>query len=111
MRTLITGGTGVIGAEVARLLIGRGTTEITLFDVNDSLRRLDDIEGTVTFVRSDVGIFSHVLDVVRSSRAEMISHLGAMPWILLPPGKIHEFLCKFSWPFADHLIETVGQRL
>jgi nucleoside-diphosphate-sugar epimerase len=64
LRSLITGGTGFIGAEVARLLIGRGTTEITIFDVNDSLRRLEDIAGTVTSVKDDVGIFSHTQDAV-----------------------------------------------
>jgi threonine 3-dehydrogenase len=78
MRTLITGGTGFIGAEVARLLIGRGATHVTLFDVNHSLRRLEDIARGVTIVKGDVGTFSHVLEAVRSSRAEIIYHLGAM---------------------------------
>jgi threonine 3-dehydrogenase len=78
MGTLITGGTGFIGAEVARLLIGRGTTDITLFDVNDSRRRLKDISDKVTIVKGDVGNSSHVLDAVRSSRADVIYHLGAM---------------------------------
>ena len=78
MGTLITGGTGFIGAAVARLLISRGTTDITLFDVSDSRRRLDDIGDAVTVVKGDVGNFSHVLDAVRLSRAEVIYHLGSM---------------------------------
>ena len=78
MGTLITGGTGFIGAEVARLLISRGTTDITLFDVSDSRWRLEDIADAVTIVKGDVGTFSHVLNAVRSSRAEVIYHLGAM---------------------------------
>jgi threonine 3-dehydrogenase len=78
MGTLITGGTGFIGAEVARLLIDRGTTDITLFDVSDSRRRLDGIADKVTIVKGDVGNSDDVLDAVRSSRAETIYHLGAM---------------------------------
>src|SRR5262245_10494802 len=78
MRTLITGGTGFIGGAVARLLIGRGTTDITLFDVNDQARRLKDIASSLNIVKGDLGTFSHVLDAVRSSRAEIIYHLGAM---------------------------------
>jgi threonine 3-dehydrogenase len=89
---LITRGTGFIGAEVARALIGRGTTGITLFDVHDSRRRLEDIGDRVTIVKGDVGIFSHVLDAVRSSRAEIIYHLGAMlsvPSEQDPPAAFH----------------------
>jgi nucleoside-diphosphate-sugar epimerase len=92
MRTLITGGTGFIGAEVARALIGRGSTGITLFDVHDSRRRLEDIGDRVTIVKGDVGILSHVLDAVRSSRAEIIYHLGAMlsvPSEQDPPAAFH----------------------
>ena len=92
MGTLITGGTGFIGAAVARLLISRGTTDITLFDVSDSRRRLDDIGDAVTVVKGDVGNFSHVLDAVRLSRAEVIYHLGSMlslPSERDPPAAIH----------------------
>ena len=92
MRTLITGGTGFIGAEVARALIGRGNTCITLFDVHDSRQRLEDIADRVTIVKGDVGILSHVLDAVRSSRAEIIYHLGAMlsvPSEQDPPAAFH----------------------
>jgi nucleoside-diphosphate-sugar epimerase len=92
MRTMITGGTGFIGAEVARLLIGRGNTDITLFDVSDSRLRLEDIADKVTIVKGDVGNLSHVLGAVRSSRAEIIYHLGAMlslPSEHDPPAAFH----------------------
>ena len=56
MRTLITGGSGFIGAEVARVLIGRGRTDVTLFDVRDSRQRLEDIGDRVTIVKGDVEI-------------------------------------------------------
>ena len=65
MATLITGGTGFIGAEMARILLREGESDVTLFDIDDSRRRLDDIADEVKVVRGDVGNFSHVLDVVR----------------------------------------------
>jgi nucleoside-diphosphate-sugar epimerase len=92
MGTLITGGTGFIGAAVARLLISRGTTDITLFDISVSLGRLEDIGESVTVVKGDVGNFSHILDAVRSSRADVIYHLGSMlslPSERDPPAAIH----------------------
>ena len=78
MATLITGGTGFIGAEMARILLREGESDVTLFDIDDSRRRLDDIADKVKVVRGDVGNFSHVLDVVRESGAEVVFHMGSM---------------------------------
>ena len=64
MATLITGGTGFIGAEVVRTLLDRGETELVAFDLNPSARRLDDVAERVTVVLGDLGNFSHVLYVV-----------------------------------------------
>jgi threonine 3-dehydrogenase len=92
MGTLITGGTGFIGAEIARLLISRGTTDITLFDVSDRRQRVFDLGDAITVFKGDVGNFSHVLEAVRSSRAEVIYHLGAMlslPSEQDPPSAFH----------------------
>ena len=52
----------------------------------------EDIGGKVTIVKGDVGNFSHVLDAVRSSRADIIYHLGAMlslPSEQDPPAAFH----------------------
>lgn len=78
MATLITGGTGFIGAEIARILLGRGESDITLFDIRDSTQRFDDIADRVSVARGDVGVFSHVLDAVRQSGAEVVYHMGGM---------------------------------
>ena len=78
MATLITGGTGFIGAEVARLLLNRGEDNITVFDVRPSTQRLDEIARDVKLVPGDLGNFSHVLDVVRQSSPEIVYHLGGM---------------------------------
>ncbi|MFO1094902.1 MAG: NAD(P)-dependent oxidoreductase [Planctomycetaceae bacterium] len=78
MATLITGGTGFIGAEVVRTLIQRGETDVTVFDINTSTQRLDDVATQVTIRKGDLGNFSQVLDAVRESRADVIYHLGGM---------------------------------
>ena len=78
MATLVTGGTGFIGAEVVRTLLDRGTTELVVFDLNPSTQRLDEVAERVTVVRGDLGNFSHVLDVVRQAQPATIYHLGGM---------------------------------
>jgi len=78
MGTLITGGTGFIGAEVVRTLIHRGASNLTVFDINNSTQRLDEVAAAVTICKGDLGNFSHVLDVVKASQANVIYHLGGM---------------------------------
>jgi threonine 3-dehydrogenase len=78
MAILITGGTGFIGSQIARILRGRGEERLVLFDANPSTQRLDDLAGEVEVVRGDLGNFGHVLDVVRRTRPRVIYHLGAM---------------------------------
>ena len=58
MAVLVTGGTGVIGAEVARLLLDRGEERVVLFDRNPSTRRLGDAAERVEVVRGDLGILA-----------------------------------------------------
>src|SRR5262245_13001763 len=78
MAVLVTGGTGVIGAEVARLLLERGEERVVLFDRNPSTQRLGDAAERVEMVRGDLGLFSHVLDAVDRVRPTAIYHLGGM---------------------------------
>jgi threonine 3-dehydrogenase len=76
--TLITGGTGFIGAEVVRLLLNRGEQDIAVFDINPSARRLDGVADRIEIVRGDLGNFSHMLDIVKKARPTTIYHLGGM---------------------------------
>lgn len=78
MTILITGGTGLIGAEVARLLLEKGEKSPVLFDLNPSPNRVEDIADQVDIVSGDVGNFSHVLNVVKQARPSAIYHLAAM---------------------------------
>ena len=70
MTTLITGGTGFIGATVARLLLARGEPRPVVFDRNPSPQRLDDIADQVEIIQGDLGNFSHVLHAVERLRRE-----------------------------------------
>jgi len=78
MSSLITGGTGFIGAELARLLLKRGETKPVVLDLSSSTQRLDDIADRVNLVRGDVGDFSDVLNTVKVFKPDVIYHLGGM---------------------------------
>jgi threonine 3-dehydrogenase len=91
MAVLITGGTGVIGAEVARLLLDQGEERVVLFDRSPSTKRLGDAAERVEVIRGDLGLFSHVLDAVQTTQPTAIYHLGAMLSLLCeadPPAAI-----------------------
>jgi nucleoside-diphosphate-sugar epimerase len=77
MATLITGGTGFIGAQVARVLAERGERPI-LFDINDRKTLLKGVENKVTVVKGDVSNYSHVFNVVKRYDIDVIYHLGSM---------------------------------
>ncbi|MEM8741363.1 MAG: NAD-dependent epimerase/dehydratase family protein [Pseudomonadota bacterium] len=78
MRSLITGGAGFIGREVARSLAARGDGPIAVFSRAPSAARLGDLAAHVTPLAGDLGSFSHVLDAVRMARPQIIYHLGAL---------------------------------
>jgi nucleoside-diphosphate-sugar epimerase len=76
--TLITGGTGFIGAEVARMLDQDGVEPIAVFDLRTSSQRLDDVAKRVEIIQGDLGNFSHVLNAVRRTKPKTIYHFGGM---------------------------------
>jgi threonine 3-dehydrogenase len=77
MPKLITGGTGFVGAELARGLAERGE-EIILFDIAPNYERLDGIEKRVKLVLGDLKVWAEVYNVVKDYRIEGIYHLGSM---------------------------------
>jgi threonine 3-dehydrogenase len=77
MASLITGGTGLVGAELAHLLVERGEEVVVC---NRTLRhdRIEDIKDRVTAVSADVSIAAHVFNLVRDYKITDIYHIGAM---------------------------------
>ena len=78
MTALITGGTGFLGSEVARVLLSAGETRITLFDLDPSTERLADLADTVSVIRGDLGNAAEVDEAVAASRPDTVYHLGGM---------------------------------
>ena len=71
-------GTGVIGAEIARILLGKDGVKPVAFDLNPSAQRLGDSAKEVDILRGDLGTFSDVLHAVKATQPEVIYHLGGM---------------------------------
>ena len=69
---------GLIGAEVARLLVEQGEKQPVLFDLHPSSRRIEELGPGADVIRGDVGTFGHVLSAVKRVRPTVIYHLGAM---------------------------------
>lgn len=76
MTNLITGGSGLVGAELAHILLGRNEKVVVFDRVNGF--RLRDIDGKVTFVQGDLGTWSEVINVVKEHQVTYIYHMGAM---------------------------------
>jgi threonine 3-dehydrogenase len=77
MAKLITGGTGYIGAELARILANRGE-EVVIFDVVINRKRIEDIENKVKIIQGDLANWSHVANVIKDNHINEIYHLGSM---------------------------------
>jgi threonine 3-dehydrogenase len=77
MASLITGGSGVIGAELAHILVNRGE-EVILFNRTTKSPRIDDIASKVKWVQGDVANWSQVVSAVKENNIENIYHTGAM---------------------------------
>lgn len=77
MAKLITGGTGFIGAELARMLVDR-QEEVVLFDVAPNAVRIKGMEDRVKLVLGNLANCSEVFNVVKDHPIEGIYHLGGM---------------------------------
>ena len=84
MTVLITGGTGFIGAEIARQLVVQGAQNIFILHRRSNFQRLQDIAGQLHFVQADLGDVARITEVVQQIQPEVIYHLGA---VLTGPGE------------------------
>jgi len=79
-RSLITGGAGMVGKELARLLVADGE-EVIILDMAPSSRIPDDIRENVTHVRADITNWAQVMGAVKEARPDVVYHIAA----LMPP--------------------------
>jgi len=79
-RSLITGGAGMVGKELARLLVADGE-DVTIVDMAPSSRIPEDIKGSAAHVRADITNLAQIMDAVKASRPDVIYHIAA----LMPP--------------------------
>ena len=77
MTKLITGGTGYVGSELARLLVEQGETPV-LFDIAINRFLIDDLSNECTIIQGDLGNFSQVMNAVNENGVTEIYHLGSM---------------------------------
>ena len=76
MSVLITGGCGMIGSTMARMLVERGE-QVWIFDRQGSGSRMSGIEDRVKIIRGELGNFSHVLEAVKESTPRAIFLVAA----------------------------------
>ena len=74
---LVTGGTGLIGAHVARKLLAAGCRPV-LFDAFPSDANIHDLHGQVTVERGDVSDMTDLLRVVHKHSVDRVIHLAAV---------------------------------
>ena len=77
MTKLITGGTGYVGSELARILVERGE-RVVLFDIAINRFRIADIAGDCTIVQGDLSNHYQVMNAVKENGVTEIYHLGSM---------------------------------
>jgi threonine 3-dehydrogenase len=104
MSTLITGGTGFIGAQVVHLLLEKGEKDLVVFDINPSTKLLNDVADQVEIVRGDLGNFSHVLNIVKKYRPNVIYHLGGM--LSVPSDADHAASFRANAMGTFHVLEA-----
>lgn len=73
--TLVTGGTGYLGAPVIRELVARGE-KVVCFDLFTSSPRLADVASRVRFVRGDVTAIEEIIAAVKENDVSRIVHLA-----------------------------------
>jgi nucleoside-diphosphate-sugar epimerase len=96
VRTLVTGGTGYIGAELVRALVSQGH-EVVTFGPSTNPRRIADLAGKVAVVRGTLDHAAEVFNAVKDHRIERIFHLGSM---LSTPSQAN--------PWASFQVNVVG---
>lgn len=96
MNVLITGGTGFIGALLARMYMQNGDN-VVIFDIAPNMMRIDDIVSQIQVVRGNLAYAPEVNNVVRDYAIDRILHLGSM---LSAPSDVN--------PWASYEVNVAG---
>ena len=84
MSILITGGTGFIGARIARMLHDRGDGPICVTHRSGNFERLGSLVDEIELVQLDLTDTEAVADVIRTVRPTQLFHFGT---VLTGPGE------------------------
>lgn len=79
-RNMVTGGLGLVGRQLSKLLLDKGE-EVVILDSGSASRLAPQIKDNVEIIRADLTNWSQVLDAVKNARVDTIYHVAA----LLPP--------------------------
>lgn len=77
MTILVTGGCGLVGSMLTRVLVEKGE-DVWIFDKRIAAQRFSGIEGRVKTIEADLGNLPKVLEAVKESRPRVIFHVGGM---------------------------------
>jgi len=80
-RSLITGGLGLVGRQLASILTRKGE-EVVALDMASPATVAPSLRDKIEVVRADLTSWSQTLDAVKSSKVDTIYHVAA----ILPPG-------------------------
>ena len=87
MPTLVTGGTGFIGARVVRSLVASGD-KVVCFDISPSVATLADLSGEVKVLQGDVTCIEDIIGAIQRHGIDRIVHLAVQRERLHPAMRI-----------------------
>jgi threonine 3-dehydrogenase len=96
MSIIVTGGCGLIGAALSRILLDKGH-EIVIFDIVPAGAVPDELVDRVTYVQGDISNLSEVLNAFRNHNVKDVFHLAGT---LSQPSEAN--------PWRAHKINTEG---
>jgi len=77
MSILITGGTGFIGAEIVRMLVASGRTDVTVAHRSGNFERIEDVLDQVDTVQADLGDENAIASLMAETSPTKLFHFGA----------------------------------
>ena len=82
---MITGGTGFLGAALARyLVVERHESKVVLFDRNPRPEAVEDVADAVSVVRGDIAESSELVWAARTHRVDCIAHMASAAGVPAP---------------------------